>query len=173
MTKRPVTVSLALLACCAAPLQAQTVNPYQDTSYRSGAGPVATGGFVGARLRIPLGETRGDEGRTMRVGLTVAPMQRSDGTALKGPAWRIGEGLEFGFSGGGATPHLSVGGQRLTGQRISGLRYAPGRSTPAKGRNNMSGAGTAAVVVGGLALLAGIGLLVALDAQGDNDRCCE
>jgi len=173
MTKRPLTVSLALLACCAAPLQAQTVNPYQDGSHRGAAGPVATGGFVGARLRIPLGETRGDESRKMRVGLTVAPMQRSDGTALKGPAWRIGEGVEFGFSEGGASPHLSIGGQRLAGRQTTGLRYAPGGSTPTKGRSNMSDAGTVAVVVGGLALLAGIGLLVALDASDDPDRCCE
>ncbi|SEH17289.1 hypothetical protein SAMN05428974_2122 [Sphingopyxis sp. YR583] len=173
MTNRPMTVSLALLACCAAPLQAQTVNPYQDGGYRGGAGPVATGGFVGARLRIPLGETRSDERRKMRVGLTVAPMQRSDGTGLRGPAWRIGEGLEFGFAEGGATPQLSIGGQRLTGPGAAGLRYAPGGATPAKGRSNMSDAGTVAAVVGGLALLAGIGLLVALDASDDPDRCCE
>ena len=37
----------------------------------------------------------------------------------------------------------------------------------------MSDAGTLAVVVGGLALLAGGGLLVALDASDDPDRCCE
>lgn len=168
MMKRPGTVSLALLACCAAPLQAQTVNPYQDNGYRGGAGPVAMGSFVGARIRIPLGETRADESRKMRVGLTVAPMQRSDGTALKGPAWRIGEGLEFGFTGGDRAPRLS-----LAGQRLAATRYAPGGRAATKGRSNMSDAGTAALVVGGLALVAGIGLLVALDASDDPDRCCE
>ena len=37
----------------------------------------------------------------------------------------------------------------------------------------MSDAGTVAAVVGGLAILAGVGLLVALDASDDPDRCCE
>ena len=165
MTKRPWTISLALLACCATPLQAQMV---REPAYLNGAGPVATGGFVGARLRIPLGETRSDEGRKMRVGLTVAPMQRSDGAGLKGPAWRIGEGLEFGFTGDDRAPRLSLAGQRLTGQR-----YAPGGRAATKGRSNMSDVGTAALVVSGLALVAGIGLLVALDASDDPDRCCE
>lgn len=171
MTMKSIAASLALLSSAATPLHAQTA---REPGHLNGAGPVATGGFVGARLRIPLGGPRGGEAdRTIRAGLTVAPMQRSDGAGLKGPAWRIGEGLEFGFAERGATPQLSIGGQRLTGQRLAGQRYAPGGATPTKGRNNASGVGTAAIVVGGLALLAGIGLLVALDAQGDNDRCCE
>lgn len=160
MTMKSIAASLALLSCAASPLHAQTV---REPAHLNGAGPVATGGFVGARLRIPLGGTRSDENRKIRAGLTVAPMQRSDGAGLKGPAWRIGEGLEFGFAGRGAAPQLSIGGQR----------YAPGGSTPGKGRRHMSDVGTAAVVVGGLVLLAGIGLLVALDASGDPDRCCE
>ncbi len=162
MTKRPWTISLALLACCAAPLQAQTVNPYQGNSYRDGAGPVATGGFVGARLRIPLGETRGGESRKMRVGLTVAPMQRSDGAGLKGPAWRIGEGLEFGFTGGDRTPRFS-----LAGQRFAAPRYAPGGRASTKGRSNLSDVGTAALVVVGLAVVVGIGVYVAADEADD------
>lgn len=165
MTMKSIAASLALLSCGASPLHAQTLN---IGAPMNGAGPVATGGFVGARLRIPLGGAKGEEGRKIRAGLTVAPMQRSDGAGLKGPAWRIGEGLEFGFSGDARSPQFSLAGQRFTP-----ARYAPGRSTPAKGRSNMSDAGTVAVVVGGLALLAGVGLLVALDAQGDNDRCCE
>ena len=165
MTMKSIAASLALLSCCASPLHAQTID---GSAPMNGASPVATGGFVGARLRIPLGGTRSDESRKIRAGLTVAPMQRTDGAGLKGPAWRIGEGLEFGFSGDERSPHVSLAGQRLTP-----VRYAPGRSTPAKGRSNMSDAGTVAVVVGGLALLAGIGLLVALDASDDPDRCCE
>lgn len=166
MTMKSIAASLALLSCAATPLHAQTA---REPAYLNGAGPVATGGFAGVRLRIPLGGAReGEADRTIRAGLTVAPMQRSDGAGLKGPAWRIGEGLEFGFAEGGARPQLSIGGQRLTGQR-----YAPGGATPAKGRSNASGVGTAAIVVGGLALLAGIGLLVALDASDDPDRCCE
>ncbi len=164
MSMKSITASLALLSCGAAPLQAQTI---EGPAYLNNAGPVATGGFAGVRLRIPLGGTR-ESGKDIRASLTVAPMQRSDGSGSRGPAWRFGEGLEFGFARDEAAPHLSLAGQRLTR-----APYAPGKSTPAKGRSNMSDAGTAAVVVGGLALLAGIGLLVALDAQGDNDRCCE
>lgn len=165
MTMKSIAASLALLSCAATPLHAQTA---REPAHLNGAGPVATGAFVGARLRIPLGETRGDESRKMRVGLTAAPMQRSDGVGLKGPAWRIGEGLEFGFTGDDRAPRLS-----LAGQRLAATRYAPGGRAATKGRTNASGVGTAAIVVGGLALVAGIGLLVALDAQGDDDRCCE
>ncbi|WP_447757511.1 hypothetical protein [Sphingopyxis fribergensis] len=165
MTMRSIAASLALLACGASPLQAQTIG---GDPHLNGAGPVATGGFVGARLRIPLGGTRSDESRKIRAGLTVAPMQRSDGAGLKGPAWRIGEGLEFGFAEGELSPRWS-----LAGQRLAPARYAPGKAPPAKGRSNMSDAGTVALVVGGLAVLAGVGLLVALDASDDPDRCCE
>ncbi len=165
MTMKSIAASLALLSCAATPLHAQTA---QEPAHLNGAGPVATGGFAGVRLRIPLGGTR-DGDRDIRASLTLAPMQRSDGSGLRGPAWRFGEGLEFGFRGDDAAPQLSLAGQRLTR-----LPYAPGgKAASTKGRSNMSDAGTVAVVVGGLALLAGIGLLVALDAQGDDDRCCE
>ena len=159
MSMRRITASIALLACGAAPLQAQQL---EGPAHLNGAGPVATGGFAGVRLRIPLGGTKGSD-KDIRASLTLAPMQRSDGSASRGPAWRFGEGLEFGFTGRETAPHLSLGGQRLT----------PGKATPTKGRSHMSDAGTVAVVVGGLALLAGIGLLVALDASDDPDRCCE
>jgi len=163
MTIRTFAASLALISF-ALPLHAQTL---EGPAHLNGAGPVATGGFAGVRLRIPLGGTR-ESDKDVRASLTVAPMQRSEGSGLRGPAWRFGEGLEFGFRGGETAPHVSLAGQRLTP-----APYAPGRSTPTKGRNNMSDAGTVAVVVGGLALLAGVGLLVALDAADDPDRCCE
>ena len=159
MTMKSIAASLALLSCAATPLHAQTV---REPAHLNGAGPVATGGFAGVRLRIPLGGAR-ESDKDIRASLTLAPMQRSDGSASRGPAWRFGEGLEFGFTGRETAPHLSLGGQRLT----------PGKATPTKGRSHMSDAGTVAVVVGGLALLAGIGLLVALDASDDPDRCCE
>ena len=164
MTMRQISAAIALLACCASPLQAQS---FGGGAPMNGASPVARGGFVGARIRIPLGGTK-DGGEKLRASLTVAPMQRSDGAGLKGPAWRIGEGLEFGFAGDDRAPRLSLAGQRLTA-----TRYAPGGRASTKGRSNMSDVGTAALVVGGLALVAGIGLLVALDASDDPDRCCE
>lgn len=164
MTMRQISAAIALLACCASPLQAQS---FGGGAPMNGASPVAMGGFVGARIRIPLGGTQ-EGGEKVRASLTVAPMQRSDGAGLKGPAWRIGEGLEFGFAGDDRAPRLSLAGQRLTA-----TRYAPGGRASTKGRSNMSDVGTAALVVGGLALVAGIGLLVALDASDDPDRCCE
>jgi len=164
MTMKQISAAIALLACCASPLQAQT---FGGGAPMNGASPVAMGGFVGARIRIPLGGKQ-EGGEKLRASLTVAPMQRSDGTALKGPAWRIGEGLEFGFTGDDRAPRLS-----LAGQRLAATRYAPGGRAATKGRSNMSDVGTAALVVGGLALVAGIGLLVALDASDDPDRCCE
>lgn len=163
MTKKAISVSLALLACCASPLQAQTAGP----GHPGGAGPVATGGFVGARIRIPLGGGK-ESDRTPRASLTVAPMQRSEGSGLRGPAWRLGEGLEFGFAGDEFAPHFSIAGQSLASPRL-----APGGRASTKSRKNLSDAGTVAVVVGGLAVVAGIGLLIALDASDDPDRCCE
>lgn len=161
MTRRPVTISLALLACCAAPLQAQTANPYQDNPYQGAAGPVATGGFVGARLRIRLGGAKDAAGDRMRASLTVAPMQRSDGTGLKGPAWRIGEGLEFGFTGDRVAPRFSIAGMSLTSSR-----GAPG-TRAAKQRSNLSDAGTVALVVVGLAVVAGVAIYAAADEADD------
>ncbi len=157
-------LAAALAASCAAPLHAQASGA---AAHMNGAGPVSMGSFAGARVRISLGGAKGEK-RAVRAGLTVAPMQRSSGSDLKGLAWRIGEGLEFGLRSDEPEPLVSLAGQRLTP-----VRYAPGRSMPAKGRNNLSDAGVVAVVVGGLAVLGGIGLLVALDASDDPDRCCE
>lgn len=65
---------------------------------------VATGTFAGLRLRVPMGGSRAE--RTPRVGLALAPTVHGlseDGAARL----RIGEGLEFGFSGRGQTPAFS------------------------------------------------------------------
>lgn len=146
---RIFTIAAALAATCIAPVQAQMVSAPPP----GGAGPVAMGGFVGARVRISLGGTR-DEDQDFRAGLTVAPMQRSEGSDLRSPAWRIGEGLEFGFRGNEPAPQLS-----LAGQPLKGLTQ----------RNNLSGGGTATLVIVGVAAAVGIGLLVAL---GDSkDEC--
>jgi hypothetical protein len=161
MKIRSFTALLALISF-ASPLHAQTL---EGSAHLNGGGPVATGGFVGARLRIPLGGTRASD-RNVRASLTVAPMQRSEGSGLRGPAWRFGEGLEFGFTEGEASPHFSIAGQRL-----SPARYAPGRGASTKGRSNLSDGGTAAVVVVGLVVLVGGGLLLALDEAGDPDPC--
>ena len=70
----------------------------------------ATGTFGGLRLRVPL-DGRRDE-RAPRLGLAFAPTVHTvgeDGAARM----RIGEGLEFGFSGRRAAPALSIAGRRL------------------------------------------------------------
>ncbi len=160
MAIRSVAALLALLSC-AAPLHAQTI---RDPAL-AGASSVAMGSFVGARIRIPLGGT-GDGGAPIRAGLTVAPMQRSGGTGEVAPVWRIGDGLEFGFTSDAPVAHVSLGGQYL-----GPARYAPGGKAAAKARTNLSDGETVAAVVVGLALLAGGGLLLALDAAGDPDPC--
>lgn len=160
MTIRSFAAWLALLSC-AAPLHAQTL---RDPAL-SGASPVAMGSFVGARLRIPLGETKRG-GEPVRAGLTVAPMQLSGGSGGQAPAWRIGEGLEFGFTSDAPVAHVS-----LAGQYLGPARFAPGGRAAATARNNLSDGETVAAVVVGLALLAGGGLLLALDAAGDPDPC--
>lgn len=162
MTIRSFAVSLALLSC-AAPAHAQTL---RDPALATGASPVAMGSFVGARLRIPLGETKGGR-EPIRAGLTVAPMQRSGGgSGQQAPAWRIGEGLEFGFTSDAPVAHFS-----LAGQYIGPARLAPGGRAAAKARTNLSDGETVAAVAVGLALLVGGGLLLALDAAGDPDPC--
>lgn len=159
MAIRSVAALLALLSCTA-PLQAQTI---RDPAL-AGASPVAMGSFVGARLRIPLGGTKGSE--PIRAGLTVAPMQRSGGTGEVAPVWRIGEGLEFGFASDAPVAHVS-----LAGQYLGPARYAPGGKASAKARTNLSDGETVVVVAVGLAALLGVGLLVALDEAGDPDPC--
>jgi hypothetical protein len=123
------------------------------------------GGFVGARVRIPLGGAR-DSDKRVRASLTVAPMQYREGDQLKSPTWRIGEGLEFGFTSDRAAPHFS-----LAGRSLIPARYAPGRDAAKAGRSNLSDGGTAAAVVVGLVVLVGGGLLIALDNAGDPDSC--
>ena len=161
MKIRTFAASLALISF-ASPLHAQTV---EGPAHLNGAGPVATGGFAGVRLRIPLGGTS-DSDRNIRASLTVAPMQRSEGAGQRGPAWRFGKGLEFGFTGDEVSPHFS-----LAGQSLSPARYAPGRSPSTKGRSNLSDGGTATAVVVGLVVLVGGGLLLALSSSGDPDPC--
>lgn len=71
---------------------------------------VATGTFGGLRLRVPLDGGRNE--RAPRLGLAFAPAVHAmgeDGAARL----RIGEGLEFGFSGRHRTLALSVAGRRL------------------------------------------------------------
>lgn len=161
--KRRSLAALPALLSLALPLPVRAADP--PPPMMTGAGPVATAGFVGARLRVPLGGGKAGD-RTLRAGLTIAPMLRSGGADFRSPAWRIGEGLEFGFRDADPAPQLSLAGLRLTPPR----RGADGRIAT-KGRTQLSDGGTVAAVLVGVAVAAGVGLLVALDAQGDPDPC--
>lgn len=143
-----------IVATAVAPLHAQTI---ERAGHMTGATQVSTGGFVGARVRIALGRTHGEK-RTIRGGLTIAPMQHDRGNDFKSPTWRIAEGLELGFRRDEAEPVIALAGQRLTARH-------GGRRLPGDGRSNLSNLGTAAVVVVGLAAVVGIGLLAALEIE--------
>ncbi|WP_428684327.1 hypothetical protein [Sphingopyxis sp.] len=149
---RKSIIAVALAATCIAPVQAQMVSAPSP----SGAEPTQMGGFVGARVRISLGGSRSEE-QKLSAGLTIAPMQYRGGGDLQGFRSRIGEGLEFGFRGKDPAPQLSLAGMRLTG----------GTSLPGKGRNNLSDVGTVALVVVGVAVVAGIALYAAADEADD------
>ncbi len=161
MTMR-IFAALLAITSFALPLHAQTADP---ALHMTGAGPVSTGGFVGARLRLSLGGNSAED-PTIRAGLTVAPMLLDSGADLRSPAWRIGDGLEFGFRDDDPTPQLSLAGLRLTPSR-----YAPYGRTPTRSRNNLSDGGTVALALVGLVAAAGVGLLVAIDSAGDPDSC--
>lgn len=70
----------------------------------------ATGTFAGLRLRMPMGGSRAE--RAPRLGLTFAPTVHSLNESGEA-RMRIGEGLEFGFSGRHQTPAFLVAGRRL------------------------------------------------------------
>ena len=151
------------LLSCAAPLHAQTIGG--AASPAGLANPITMGGFVGTRVRIPLGGAK-DSDKRVRASLTVAPIQHREGDQLRSPTWRIGEGLDFGFTSDRVAPHVSLAGRSLTP-----ARYAPGRDAAHAGRSNLSDGGTAAAVVVGLVVLVGGGLLLALAEAGDPDSC--
>lgn len=142
----------ALAAICIQPVQAQMVSAPPP----NGAEPARMGGFVGARVRIALGGTRGEK-QKLRAGLTIAPMQYRGGGDLQGFRSRIGEGLELGFRGGETAPRLSLAGMPLTG----------GKGAPLKGRSNLSDGATIALAVVGVAAAVGIALYVAADEADD------
>lgn len=152
MDMKKSIVAAIMAATCVAPVQAQMVSAPPP----GGAGPVSMGSFVGARVRISLGGARSED-QGVRAGVTIAPMQRHEGSDLKSPSWRIGEGLEFGFRDKDPAPQLSLAGMRLT----------PGKGAPLKGRNNLSGAATVALVVVGVAVVAGVALYAAADEADD------
>jgi len=106
----------------------------------------ATGAFGGLRLRLPLDGHRNR--RTPQLGLAFAPTVHAiseDGAARM----RLGEGLEFGISGRGTAPALSIAGRRL-GAAQDGQN----------GENDESGIDT------GEAILIGAGVLVLVLGAG-------
>ena len=106
---------------------------------------IETGGFAGARVRIPFGGSA--RGEPIRAGLTFAPTVRvdySDGRSRT----RIGDGLEFGIAGNEPI-RLSLAGRPVS-QLVQG---SPGPDGQRLGVSTMGwiaiGAGTVLVLVGG------------------------
>lgn len=117
---------------------------------------VEQGAFAGARVRVELG---GKRNGSARAGLALAPIQRSRSTEGEVRV-RYGEGLELGFGAGAERPTL----------RVAGQRFADGRFLDEEGRKLGLSTIEAAAIVGGVILLAGV--VVALAIRSD-DGCCE
>jgi hypothetical protein len=108
-----------------------------------GAAVTRHGGFVGARLRVSLGARQ-----TSRVtaGLTLAPVVQREG--FEGvTSRRLGEGMELGF-GSDRKPYLAMAGRTLD---LSGRQSGAGPKL---------GVSTGVWILGGVAVLAGVGALI-------------
>lgn len=125
----------------AAPAFAQAFAPARETE---------AGAFAGVRIRLSLG---GPQQEPLRAGFAFAPTVRTDYQDGRTNA-RIGEGLEFGFSGS-RRPQLSLAGMPVN-------RLAPGRGGPEGERLGISTLGWVGIGVGVL--------LVAVVAAGEACR---
>jgi opacity protein-like surface antigen len=110
------------------------------------------GAFVGARLRIALGETKRDR---VRAGLALAPtLHRMD---ARNARIGIGEGVEFGLTE-----------RRAPGVSLAGLRISDMQRGPEGTRRNVSTGGWIAIGAGAV-LLAGAVTLGWLFHEGDQN----
>ncbi len=129
----------------------------------SGTQQARMGTFGGLRLRLPLGGPARE--RQARAVLTVAPTLHSSDTegALRA---RTGDGLEFGYRSDGQRT-FSLAGHDFARSRLGAAQNADGKGD--------GGIPTWAIVVGGVAVAAGIGYLVfnnALNSCEDHDDEC-
>ncbi|MGE3147340.1 MAG: hypothetical protein AB7K35_17360 [Pseudorhodoplanes sp.] len=116
-------------------------------------GEQQVGAFGGFRLRIPFdGHLRQ---REIRAGLTVSPTLSSQ-SAQGEIRTRIGEGLEFGYR---SDRRLSLS---IAGMSMRQLRAAQGED-----QDGDDGVPTWALIVGGVAVAAGVGVLLLNDALND------
>lgn len=122
--------------------------PVLDLASSQGA---QMGTFAGLRLRVPLGGPPRE--RQVRATATIAPtLHAEDQTGAR--SMRMGEGVEFSFRADGR-PSFSLAGEDLT------RRY--GAKLNANDEDD-GGIPTWALVVGGLAVTAGIGYLALIEA---------
>jgi hypothetical protein len=105
------------------------------------------GAFAGARLRIPLGGAREEQG--LRAGLTLAPTMRirnADGVSRL----RFGEGFEL-----GVTQHHPLE-LSFAGQRVDRLGIAPGGNAPDGARAGISTLGWVAIGIGSFVVVGAV-----------------
>jgi len=114
------------------------------------------GTFVGARFRIPLGQS----GEKAHAGLALTATQRAPGRA----ELRFAKGLELGYAGD-ATLRLSLQGQPVS-------RLVAGRDGPGGRKLGVStvgwvaiGVGAVVLVVGGAYVLCGTGAICNFDDE--------
>ena len=101
------------------------------------AGAQQRGAFAGARIRVPLGETKGK----MQAGLALAPTLRNGEKA----ELRFGKGVELGIAGKDKL-RLALGGRPVS-------QLASGRAGPDGKKLGVSTIGWVAIGVGALAVL--------------------
>ena len=148
-TRTTIALLAAVQALAAAtPVQAAELSPDRSAASQR------SGGFAGARLRVPLGRA-GRE--TVRAGLAVAPVvqdARTDGSLRT----RFGEGLELGFAGS-AEPRLALGGTPVR-------QLVGGRAGPDGRRLGVSTFGWVAIGVGVVVVAVVAAGVICLESRG-------
>ena len=118
------------------------------------------GAFAGARLRVPLG---GEASGKARAGLAVAPVlqgRQADGTVRT----RLGEGVEFGFTGG-KKAELSLAGRPMS-------QLTQGRTGPDGKKLGVSTIGWVAIGVGTVLIVGTAAFVYAMEHCPEHaDEC--
>jgi len=151
MMKKTIAFA-AMTACLASPIQAAD---WQGTT------DIRHGGFVGARLRLPLGS---HAVARPQVGLTLAPtLSRRSGNGL---TTNMGEGVTLNLAG--RKPELTFGGVRA--DRVLSLAR---RGSDARGPKQGLSTGAWIAVGAGATVLVGAAIFVArMNCVGRDKEFC-